>query len=59
VAVPHLEVLLEPLDDVACFDPGSELSAAGEPFLFRELSKVGWGFAGVGLDVSKVGLEGW
>jgi len=58
VAVAHLEVFLEPLDDVAGFDVGGEFSVDGESFLFGEFPEVGGGFAGIGLDVSKVGLEG-
>ena len=58
MTVAHLEVFLEPLDDVAGLDVGGEFSAFREALFFREFPEIGGGFAGVGFDVPEVGLEG-
>jgi hypothetical protein len=56
MTVTQLEILFQPLDDVACLYTGGQLSVLRESFFLGEGPKVSGAFAGLCLDVCEICL---
>ena len=57
MAVPKVEVLLQPSDDVAGLDAVAQTLRVSVSLLVGQFAKVGRALARLGLDVVEIGLE--